>query len=192
MVGLLRRFPEFPKMVGLLRWFPKTAGHLPDTKTAVYHKVTLEKCSRAWSPEQIFYRNYSLGAPVKLTELLVWNVCRWFRCWKSTSRCLISLSISLLCLKESLLLFFKACWDDATTFLPFSKLQSSEWRSRKSYKRRAWSMERSKSTSRFLISKLCCCAWKNRFYYSSKPTGTMLYHISTIFKASVEQLNKIN
>ena len=30
-----------------------------------------------------------------------------------TSRCVISLSISLLCLKESLLLFFKACWNDA-------------------------------------------------------------------------------
>ena len=42
------------------------------------------------------------------------------------NRCIILLSISLLCLKESLLLpvFFKACWNDATTFLPFSEFQS--------------------------------------------------------------------
>ena len=52
-------------------------------------------------------------------------------------------------------------------------------------------MERSKSTSRCLISQLCLNQ-KNRYYYSSKPTGTMLYHVSTIFKASIELLNKIN
>ena len=148
----------------------------------------LPGCLPVWA---LFWRHLGFAAN-RLLGMLFWNVCRWFSCGKSTSGCLISLSILLLCLKESLLLFFKACWNDVTTFLPFSKLQSSERRSRKSYKWRAWSMERSKSTSRFLISKLCCCAWKNRYYYSSKPTGKMLYHISTIFKASVEQLSKIN
>ena len=77
----------------------------------------------AWA---LFRRHLGFAAN-RLLGMLFSNVCRWFRCSKSsTSRCVISLNILPFCLKESLLLFFKACWNDATTFLPFSKLQSSE------------------------------------------------------------------
>ena len=50
---------------------------------------------------------------------------------------------------------------------------------------------RSQQVRRFLILQLYLNQ-KNRYYYSSKPTGTMLYHVSTIFKASIKPLNKVN
>ena len=53
-------------------------------------------------------------------------------------------------------------------------------------------MERLKSTSTQVPYFAIILKSKESLLYSSKPTGTMLYHISTIFKASIKLLNKVN